>query len=51
MDGTDMRTPDDAAPPYSYVFPIGEFLGSKLSHPTIRAMCINGTLSLAVSRP
>lgn len=47
MDGTDMQTPGDAAARYSFLFPIGESRRFKPSHPTIRAMCVNGTLSLA----
>jgi hypothetical protein len=42
-----MQTPDEAAARYSFLFPIGESRRFKPSHPTIRAMCINGTLSLA----
>jgi len=47
MDGTDMQTPGDAAARYSFLFPIGESRRFKPSHPTIRAMCVNRTLSLA----
>lgn len=49
-EGTNMQTPDDAAARHSFLFPIGESRRFKPSHPTIRAMCVNGTLPLA-SRP
>lgn len=47
--GTNMRTPGGVAAPYSFLFPIGESRHFKPSHPTIRAMCVNGTFSLASS--
>ena len=42
-----MQTPGEVAARYSFLFPIGESRRFKPSHPTIRAMCVNGTLSLA----
>lgn len=42
-----MQVPGEVAAQHSFLFPIGESRVSELSHPTVRAMCVNGTLLLA----